>query len=53
MNNITANQFPIDKVRICKEDICIEARGNNAEMITGALAIALLCIGIAALTKAN
>ena len=46
------NNTPNDKVRLCKGNLCIEARGENARLLTGVFAIALLCIGIAALSRA-
>lgn len=45
------NSFPQDRVRICKEDICVEARGKNAELIAGAFAFMLVCIAIVAVSK--
>lgn len=53
MNYISTNQFPADKVRVCKKNVCVEARGKNAELIVGALAFAFICWGIAALAKAS
>lgn len=53
MKYISTNQFPTDKVKLCKSNVCIEARGDNAKLLTGAFAFALLCIGIAALAKAS
>ena len=47
------NQFPQDKVKLCKRDVCVEARGDNAKLLAGAFAFALFCIGIAALSKAS
>ena len=45
------NNTPNDKVRLCKGNLCIEARGENARLLTGVFAIALVCIGIAALSR--
>lgn len=42
----------IDTVRVCNDNFCVEASGDNARLITGALVFALVCIGIAALVKA-
>lgn len=53
MDIISTYQFPNDKVRVCKSDVCIEARGENAKLLVAAFTFALLCIGIAALAKAS
>lgn len=53
MKYTSYNKFPTDKVRVCKKDICVEASGNNAELIVGALAFTFICFGIAALAKAS
>lgn len=47
------NQFPIDKVKLCIKDTCIEARGDNAKLIAQAIAFTIVCYGIAALAKAS
>lgn len=41
--------FPQDKVRVCKNDVCIEARGRNAEYLIFGIVFALLCWGLATL----
>lgn len=46
------NNVPQDKVRLCKGNLCIEARGENARILTGVFAFALLCVGLAALSRA-
>lgn len=43
------NYFPQDEVRVCKNDICIEARGRNAEYLILGVVFALLCWGLATL----
>lgn len=43
---------PQVKVRLCKANLCIEARGENARILTGVFAFALICVGIAALSRA-
>ena len=53
MNTINSNQFPADKVRVCKKDICVEARGKNAEIIVRAIAFAFICWGVAEIAKAS
>lgn len=45
------NQFPVDRVKVCKKDVCVEARGDNAKAIVGALAFMFVCFGIAALAS--
>ena len=39
-----------DEVNICKGNTCIQARGDNAKLITFAFAFMLICVGIAALS---
>ncbi len=41
-----------DKVRLCKGNICLEARGENARQLTNAFTLVLICIGLAVLAKA-
>lgn len=41
--------FPKDQVRVCKNDVCIEARGRNAEYLIFGIVFALLCWGLATL----
>jgi hypothetical protein len=53
MNYISTNQFPPDKVKLCKRDVCIEARGDNAKLIVGAIAFAIVCWGFSALIKVS
>ncbi len=52
MKNLTSNQFPKGKVKLCKNDVCLEASGDFAKVITVALVFTIICIGIAALAKA-
>lgn len=52
MSNISTYRTPSDMVRVQSMNTYIEARGDNARMIAGAFAIMLICIGLAALTKA-
>jgi hypothetical protein len=51
MNNFYPIKKPNDEVRICKGNVCIEARGDNAKMLVGAFAFMLICIGIAAIAS--
>lgn len=39
--NLSSN-MPIDEVRLCKGDTCIEARGENARFILGIIAVVLI-----------
>lgn len=39
-----------DAVKVCKKDLCVEAKGKFAEAITFSLVFAFICVGIAALT---
>ena len=52
MNYISTYQAPVDRVKVCNRNVCIEARGDNAKLIANAFAFMLLCIGVAALAKA-
>ena len=45
-------KVPADTVRLCKGNLCIEARGENARIITTVFTVALICVSIAALSKA-
>ena len=40
-----------DAVKVCKKDLCIEAKGKFAEAITLSLVFTFVCVGIAALVK--
>lgn len=42
---------PNDAVKVCNQNTCIEARGENARAIVGALCFAFVCFGVAALLK--
>lgn len=44
---------PNDNVRLCKKDICIEARGHNGQLIVVALAVLLISTAIYYLAKAR
>lgn len=44
MENQLIKYMPTDKVRLCKKDICIEARGENARIIVVAVSIVLYSI---------
>ena len=44
---------PNDTVRLCKKDICIEARGRNGQLIVVALAVLLISTAIYYLAKAR
>jgi len=48
----TTNQKSTDGVKVCNRNLCIDAKGDNAKLITGAFALMLICFGIAALVKA-
>lgn len=53
MKYISTYQFPTDKVKVCKRDFCVEARGRNAELIVGAIVLAFVYIGVATLARVN
>ena len=40
-----------DVVKVCNKNLCIEAKGKFAEVITFSIAFAFICIGIAAIAK--
>jgi len=40
-----------DNVKVCKGDLCVEAKGELAEIIAISVAFAFICAGIAALVK--
>ena len=48
------NFYPVkkadDEVRLCKGNTCIQARADNAKLLTFAFAFMLICVGIAALS---
>jgi len=39
-----------NEVTICNGNICIKARGNNAELLTLGFAFMIICVGVAALS---
>ena len=41
-----------NKISVCKDDLCLHANGEYADVITAAATFTLVCIGIAALVKA-
>lgn len=49
-NNFTSISHA-DQVKVCKGNICIEARGDNAKLITLGFVFVLVCAGIAVLTS--
>ena len=40
-------------VKVCKGDLCIETKGQEAKAITAAFTFMLLMIGLAAIAKAS
>lgn len=40
-------------VRICKDDVCIEANGENARLLVVGVVFFFVCLGLAELTKNN
>jgi hypothetical protein len=51
MNKIYFMKNPVDQVRVCNGNTCIEARGDNARILVCAFAFMLVCVGIAALAS--
>lgn len=50
MNNLLLKK---NQVSICRKNICINAYGENANMLAKAATVMLLFIGIASLIRAN
>ena len=50
--NYQLNSPKSNTVKVCKKDVCIEANGKNADMLTGAATFSMLLFGIAALVAA-
>lgn len=46
-------ELQLNKVRICHQNTCIQASGQNAKIITVAAAGMLLLFGIAALSRTS
>lgn len=40
-----------NEVSICKGNVCINAKGKNAEKIAAAAAFAFICLGLALIAK--
>jgi len=49
-NNFTMKYFN-DEVKVCKGNLCIEARGDNAKLLTLGFVFVLVCVGIAVLSS--
>jgi hypothetical protein len=43
MNNNMIKYMPADQIKICKKDVCVEARGENAKIIVALLSLVMLC----------
>lgn len=43
---------PYDTVKLCRNNICIEAKGENGRLLLLSVCIALILAGIAALANA-
>lgn len=43
--------YPTDNVRLCKKDVCIEARGQNGQILVAAAVIVLLSAAAYYLSK--
>ena len=52
--NYLPNKFSYrnNEVQVCKNDVCIKAKGQYAELISMAIFFALICTGISYLAKA-
>ena len=42
---------PNDKVRLCKKDVCIEARGQNGQLLVAAFVLLLISTAAYYLSK--
>jgi hypothetical protein len=51
MNNNIIKYMPQDQIRLCKQDTCIEARGENAKTIVQAVSVALFCAALYYISK--
>lgn len=52
--NVTPHYMANDQIRVCHSNkVCFEARGRNAEIITGAFALLLLATAVYYLHKAS
>ena len=43
--------MPADQIRLCKQNTCIEARGENARTIVGAVSLVLFCAALYYISK--
>jgi hypothetical protein len=44
MNNNMVKYMPADQIKLCKKDVCVEARGENARIIVAVLSMVALCV---------
>jgi len=44
---------PSDTVRLCRRNVCIEAKGQNGKLLVVAVCITLVLIGLSAFINAN
>jgi hypothetical protein len=51
MNNKNVHYMPTDQIRLCKQDTCIEARGENAKTLVTVVAFLLFCAGVYYISK--
>jgi hypothetical protein len=51
MTNNMIKYMPADQIKLCKKDICVEARGDNAKLLVAAISLVLLCTGFYYLSK--
>lgn len=42
MKQIYKYGYPVDKVKLCKKELCIEARGQNGQLLIAVVAILIL-----------
>lgn len=45
-------QQNLNSVKVCKQDLCVEAKGKNAEAIVTAVAFAAVLVGLGAFLRA-
>ena len=38
-------------VDVCYKDVCVKAKGHNADFITAAIVFALVCLGLSFIAK--
>jgi hypothetical protein len=53
MNKNMIKYMPADQIKICKKDVCVEARGENARIIVAVLSVVALCAAFYYVSKST